>query len=164
MREGIRFLGVSFTYPNNETPALKDVDFELEAGKITAIVGENGSGKTSLIKLLCRLYDPSEGRITLDGVDIRDFDPAEYRRIFSVIFQDYARYAETAGDNIRFGDITAAPGDPRIAHAADLGGASDFLRHLPKGLETPLTRLFDDGRELSLGQWQPKPAGSLKSN
>jgi len=152
--EGIRFHQVNFTYPANDAPALSDVDFELQAGKITAIVGENGSGKTSLIKLLCRLYDPTAGLITLDGIDIREFDPVEYRRIFSVIFQDYARYAETAAENIRFGDVTAEPGDPRIAHAADLGGASDFLQQLPKGLDTPLTRLFDDGRELSLGQWQ----------
>ncbi|WP_366657004.1 ABC transporter ATP-binding protein [Fodinicurvata sp. EGI_FJ10296] len=154
IRQGIRFHGVTFTYPATETPALSSVDFELQAGKITAIVGENGSGKTSLIKLLCRLYDPTEGSITLDGVDIREFDPVEYRRIFSVIFQDYARYAETVGENIRFGDITVEGGDPRIAHAADLGGGSDFIRRLPKGLETPLTKLFDDGHELSLGQWQ----------
>ncbi|TVR85002.1 MAG: ABC transporter ATP-binding protein [Rhodospirillales bacterium] len=154
VRDGIRFHGVSFTYPANESPALSDVDFELPAGKITAIVGENGSGKTSLIKLLCRLYDPTEGRITLDGTDIREFDPAEYRRIFSVIFQDYACYAETVAENIRFGDIDAEAGEPRIAHAADLGGASEFIGQLPQGMETRLTRLFDDGRELSLGQWQ----------
>ena len=154
VREGIRFRGVGFTYPANDAPALQDIDFELPAGKITAIVGENGSGKTSLIKLLCRLYDPGEGRITLDGVDIRDFDPPAYRRLFSVIFQDYARYAETVSENIRFGDITAPVGDPRIAHAADLGGSTHFIKDLPQGLDTPLTRLFDNGRELSLGQWQ----------
>ena len=154
VREGIRFHKVGFSYPSNHEATLTEVDFELPAGKVTAIVGENGSGKTSLIKLLCRLYDPDAGRVTLDGIDIREFDPAAYRRLFSVIFQDYARYAETAGENIRFGDIEASPDDPRISHAADLGGASAFIRELPKGMETPLTRLFDDGRELSLGQWQ----------
>lgn len=153
-REGIVFHKVGFGYPGNDEPALIDVDFRLEAGKVTAIVGENGSGKTSLIKLLCRLYDPDQGHITLDGIDIRDFDPAEYRQIFSVIFQDYACYAETVAENIRFGGITAPADDPRIPHAADLGGATSFVERLPKGLQTPLTRLFDDGRELSLGQWQ----------
>ena len=154
VRKGIVFHKVGFTYPRNTEPALSDIDFMLPAGKVTAIVGENGSGKTSLIKLLCRLYDPDQGRITLDGVDIRRLDPAAYRRIFSVIFQDYARYAESVSENIRFGDIDAAEDDPRITHAADLGGARHFIDALPRGFQTPLTRLFDDGRELSLGQWQ----------
>ncbi len=154
VQTGIRFERVSFTYPANQAPALEEIDFELPAGKITAIVGENGSGKTSLVKLLTRLYDPSAGRITLDGVDIREFDPDAYRALFSVIFQDYARYAETVAENIRFGDVTRDPGDPRIAQAAALGGATDFIAGLPQGMETPLTRLFDNGRELSLGQWQ----------
>ena len=154
LREGICFHDVRFSYPSSSEPALLDVDFELPVGKVTAIVGENGSGKTSLIKLLCRLYDPDGGRITLDGIDIRNLDPLLYRQLFSVIFQDFARYAETASENIRFGDISADADDPRIAHAADLGGASEFLKELPNGMHTPLTRLFDDGRELSLGQWQ----------
>jgi ATP-binding cassette subfamily B protein len=154
LTQGIRLSGVSFRYPNNATDALTDVDFDLPAGQVTAIVGENGSGKTSLIKLLCRFHDPQEGRITLDGIDVRQFDPHAYRQLFSVIFQDFARYAETVSENIRFGDVTVSPGDPRIAHAAALGGASDFIDALPKGMETPLTRLFDDGRDLSLGQWQ----------
>ena len=152
--KGVRFHNVSFRYPSNREAALSNIDFELAAGKVTAIVGENGSGKTSLIKLLCRLYDPDEGNITLDGVDIRQFDPAAYRRLFSVIFQDYSRYAETVSENIRFGDVAATPENPRIAHAAKMGGACDFIAKLPQGLDTPLTRLFDDGRELSLGQWQ----------
>ncbi len=154
LTDGIRFERVGFRYPSNQMPALSEVDFELPAGKVTAIVGENGSGKTSLIKLLCRLYDPDEGRVTLDGIDVRDFDPSAYRQMFSVIFQDYARYAETVAENIRFGDVTLRPDDPRIAFAAELGGASSFVRDLPQGMQTPLTRLFDDGRELSLGQWQ----------
>lgn len=154
IRHGIRFEGVGFTYPDNSRPALEGVDFELAAGRITAIVGENGSGKTSLIKLLCRFYDPGAGRVLLDGTDIRAFDPDAYRRLFSVIFQDFARYADTVSENIRFGDITRPPDDPRIARAAELAGADGFLRDLPQGLQTPLTRLFDGGRELSIGQWQ----------
>ncbi len=154
VREGIVFHQVGFKYPRNAEAALSGIDFSLPAGKVTAIVGENGSGKTSFIKLLCRLYDPDEGRVTLDGIDIRDFDPKAYRRLFSVIFQDYARYAETASENIRFGDVSASPEDPRIVNAAMLGGAYDFLQSLPKGMHTPLTRLFDDGCELSIGQWQ----------
>ena len=151
---GIRFERVSFRYPSNQESALSEVDFELPAGKVTAIVGENGSGKTSLIKLLCRLYDPDEGRVTLDGIDVRNFDPSIYRQLFSVIFQDYAKYAETVAENIRFGDVAFSPDDPRIVLAAELGGANSFIQELPQGMQTPLTRLFDDGRELSLGQWQ----------
>ena len=154
VREGIRFERVSFTYPDNQSRALDEIDFELPASKITAIVGENGSGKTSLVKLLTRLYDPSAGRITLDGVDIREFDPDAYRQLFSVIFQDYARYAETVSENIRFGDLSRPEEDPRILQSATRGGASEFIDGLPKGMATPLTRLFDDGRELSIGQWQ----------
>jgi ATP-binding cassette subfamily B protein len=117
-------------------------------------VGENGSGKTSLIKLLTRLYDPTQGRITLDGRDIRSFDPVDYRRIFSVIFQDYSRYAATVGDNIRFGDVRQHETTPRIMKAAQQADAEVFIRTLDQGYDTPLTRMFDDGRELSLGQWQ----------
>lgn len=154
IREGLRFEGVGFTYPDADRPALAGIDLHLAPGAITAIVGENGSGKTSLVKLLCRLHDPTEGRITLDGTDIRSHDPAAYRRLFSVIFQDFAQYAETVADNIRFGDLTRPADDPCIARAARLAGAERFIADLPQGLDTPLTRLFDDGRELSLGQWQ----------
>ena len=142
VRQGIQFRNVSFTYPTSDAPVLSDIDFELRPGKVTAIVGENGSGKTSLIKLMCRLYDPGSGIITLDGIDIREFDPDTYRRLFSVIFQDFARYAETARENIRFGDISAEIDDPRIAAAAELGGASDFINKLPSGLDTPLIPNF----------------------
>ena len=154
LREGLRVRGVNFTYPDSTEPALSDVDLDFPAGKIVAIVGENGSGKTSLIKLLCRLYDPDKGQITLDGIDVRDFDPAAYRRLFSVIFQQFACYSETLSENIRFGDVTQPKDSPRIAHAAALGGAIDLVDGLPKGMDTPLTRLFDNGQELSLGQWQ----------
>ena len=109
--------------------------------------------RTSLIKLLCRLYDPTHGRITLDGRDVREFALDEYRRTFSVIFQDFARYADTAGENIRFGDIRLPKDSPRIQQAAAKSEADGFIQELEKGYDTYLSRMFD-GVELSQGQWQ----------
>lgn len=151
---GLRFENVAFQYPSNSAPALKDINLAVKAGQVVALVGENGSGKTSLIKLMTRLYDPGQGRITLDGQDIRAFDPVAYRRLFSVIFQDYARYASTVAENIRFGDIRQPEDSPKIIEAAQRADADSFLSELDQGYETPLTRMFDNGRELSLGQWQ----------
>ena len=110
----LRLEQVDFTYPGTQKQVLHGIDLEIPAGRIVALVGANGSGKTSLIKLMCRLYEPSAGRITLDGRDIRDFELAEYRRVFSVIFQDFARYASTVNENIRFGDIRLPADSPRI--------------------------------------------------
>ena len=152
--DGIRLEDVCFTYPGTRREVLTDIDLALPPGRVTALVGANGSGKTSLIKLLCRLYDPTSGRITLDGIDARHFDLVEYRRLFSVIFQDYARYALTARDNIRFGDIDLDPDSTRIERAAEQAGARDFIEQLNHGLDTRLSRMFDGGQELSLGQWQ----------
>jgi ATP-binding cassette, subfamily B, bacterial len=154
LRRGLRLERVSFRYPGSDEYVLKDINIELRAGQIVAIAGANGSGKTTLIKLLCRLYDPVEGRITLDGEDVRHFTIEDYRRIFSVIFQDHARYAETVRENIRFGDIRLPHASPRIAEAAIMASAHPFIRELKNGYETKLTRMFDDGQELSAGQWQ----------
>ena len=154
LRDGVRFENVSFTYPEAPTPSLSNVSFHLPPGRIVALVGENGSGKTTLIKLLTRLYDPTEGRITLDGQDIRELDPVVYRRLFSAIFQDYAVYPETVAENIRFGDVAAEGGRPRIIDAAGRGGATSFIDRLSLGYDTPLTKLFDNGHDLSIGQWQ----------
>jgi ATP-binding cassette, subfamily B, bacterial len=117
-------------------------------------VGENGSGKTTLIKLLTRLYDPDRGRVTLDGIDVRDFDPVAFRRLFSVIFQDFARYAATGNENIWYGDTTHALDREATRRAGQRSGADGFLSELPRGYDTPLSRIFDDGQELSIGQWQ----------
>lgn len=153
-REGLRFESVSFAYPGTETTVLHDIDLALRPGEITALVGANGSGKTTLIKLLCRLYDPDAGRITLEGTDIRDFDPADYRSLLGVVFQDFARYALSARDNIHFGEIHQPADSVRFDEAARRAGAGELIAGLPLGLDTPLSRMFDDGRELSIGQWQ----------
>jgi len=154
LQDGLRLEGVDFAYPEAGSPALEGIDLHLPTGKLVALVGENGSGKTTLIKLMTRLYDPDRGRLTLDGTDIRDFDPIAYRRLFSVIFQDFAKYAASANENIWYGDA-AHPLD--VARTRDAGlrsGADSFLADLPRGYDTPLSRIFDDGRELSIGQWQ----------
>jgi ATP-binding cassette, subfamily B, bacterial len=153
-REGIRFEQVSFHYPGTDKPVLRHINLRIRPGQIVALVGANGSGKTSLIKMLCRLYDPTSGKITLDGVDIRQFGLEEYRRVFSVIFQDYGRYAATVRENIRFGDIRQPFDTPSVEVAARKAGADPFIQGLDAGYDTPLTRMFDGGQEVSIGQWQ----------
>ncbi len=152
--DGLRFENVSFTYPGASTPALAEVSFHLHPGEKLALVGENGSGKTTLIKLMTRLYAPSSGAILLDGLDLREWDRKALQRRISVVFQDFVRYQLTAGENIGAGDVTAFEDQARQRRAAEMGMALPFLKDLPKGLETQLGRWFDEGRELSLGQWQ----------
>ncbi len=152
MRHGIVFERVSFHYGAKQ--ALADVDLVIPAGATVALVGENGSGKTTLVKLLARLYDPSAGRITLDGIDLREFATTALRREISVIFQDYARYNLTARDNIWFGNVAVAPDPSRIANAANSAGIGELIRALPHGFDTVLGKWFEDGAELSIGEWQ----------
>lgn len=154
MARGLRLEQVGFRYPGAPDWALRDISLQIAPGQIVALVGANGSGKTSLIKVLCRLYDPGEGRITLDGDDVRGFRVDDYRRVFSVIFQDYAHYAMTVRDNIRFGDIRLPADAPAIEQAAVSSGADPFIRQLRHGYETRLSKMFDDGQDLSIGQWQ----------
>ena len=150
----LRIEQVDFTYPGTQRQVLHGIDLEIPPGRIVALVGANGSGKTSLIKLLCRLYDPTDGRITLDGRDVREFPLEDYRRVFSVIFQDFARYASTVGENIRMGDIRLPADSPRIREAAVKAEADGFIQAMAQGYDTRLTRMFDGGAELSHGQWQ----------
>ncbi len=152
--EGLRFEGVSFTYPGAATPALERVSFTLAHGQTLALVGENGSGKTTLIKLLTRLYTPTEGRIMLDGRDLQEWDELALRRRVGVIFQDFARYQLRVGENIGAGDVDAFGERPRWQDAAKQGMADGFIDAMPQGYDTQLGKLFKDGRELSGGQWQ----------
>jgi ATP-binding cassette subfamily B protein len=154
MKEGIVFDGISFRYPDAANLVLKDINLAVRPGQVVALVGENGSGKTTLVKLLCRLYDPAGGRITLDGTDLRQFDPTALRREFSVIFQDYARYFSTAKENIWFGNITIPREDGNVIAAARNSGADEIIRRLPHGYDTNLGKWFEEGEELSVGEWQ----------
>jgi ATP-binding cassette subfamily B protein len=119
-----------------------------------ALVGPNGAGKTTLIKLLTRLYDPSEGQILLDGVDLREYNPADLRRRTGVIFQDFVRYHLTASENIGFGQIEALEDQPRIVRSAEKSGAHPIISAMPQAYETILGRWFHNGRDLSGGEWQ----------
>jgi ATP-binding cassette subfamily B protein len=146
--------GLTFQYPHSERPTLNNISLKIPAGKIIAVVGLNGAGKTTLIKLLSRLYDPGEGQITMGGVDIRQFEIAEYRKQVSAVFQDFVRYNVTVSDNIRFGDIGRERPESEIIQAAKNSGAHDFVKKFPQGYNTMMGRIFEDGREVSIGQWQ----------
>jgi ABC-type multidrug transport system fused ATPase/permease subunit len=152
--DGVRFEGVSFTYPDARSPALSGVDLHIPPGSKLAIVGENGSGKTTLIKLLTRLYEPSEGRITLDGRDLREWSPAALHHRIGVIFQDFVRYQLKVGENIGAGDDRAYDDRARWDTAAERGLAKPVIETLPDRYDTQLGKWFKNGRELSLGQWQ----------
>ena len=151
----IQFVDVSFRYPGTQKDVLHKINLTIDAGQTVAIAGTNGAGKTTFIKLLTRLYDPTEGKILLDGKDIREYDLASLYKTFGIIFQDFGRYAVSAKENIRFGDIHRAEDDGRIKFSAQQSNAEDYIEKLPLGYDTPLMRIFEqDGMELSGGQWQ----------
>ena len=151
---GIEFRNVSFKYPGTDKWILRDVSFEVPARSKVAIVGENGAGKTTLVKLLSRLYDPVEGEIRFDGRDLREYDLGEVRRDVAVVFQDFFRYDLSAADNVGFGEVRALDDRDRIQAAAKQAGAHDIIEALPKGYDTVLGRTFDEGVDLSGGEWQ----------
>ncbi|MDD5704839.1 MAG: ABC transporter ATP-binding protein [Kiritimatiellae bacterium] len=154
VRAGVVFEHVSFTYPAAKAPTLRDVSFALRPGECVALAGGNGSGKSTVVKLLCRFYDPTEGAIRVDGVDLRDFDPWEWRQRLGVLFQDFGVYPLTARENIWFGDIARDRHAPDLAEATRRAGASQLVGALPRGYDTRLGRVFADSVELSVGQWQ----------
>ncbi len=135
LRGEIRFENVSFAYPGAEQ-------------------GRNGAGKTTLFKLICRLYDPTEGRILIDGVDIRDFEPAELRRQIGAMFQDYVDYQATAAENIGLGNVPEITDREAIVRASKQAGSDELIAGLPEGYDTALGKWFDAGVNLSGGEWQ----------
>ncbi|MGA2405716.1 MAG: ABC transporter ATP-binding protein [Bacteroidales bacterium] len=154
LKKKIILENLCFTYPGNNFRTISNVSFEIKKGEIIALVGPNGAGKSTLVRLLCRLYDPDSGNVKYDGSDIRNIDPEEYRKLFSVVFQDFMLYNLTAGENIRLGNIDEKSPDGRIRSSATTTGVHELINTLPNGYETVIGNLFDDNRELSWGEWQ----------
>ncbi|HRI52448.1 MAG TPA: ABC transporter ATP-binding protein [Pseudomonadota bacterium] len=151
---GIRFEHVGFRYPGQEKWALHDIDLWIPQGQSLALVGHNGAGKTTFIKLLTRLYTPSAGRILLDGRDLAEWDEQALRRRIGVIFQDFNQYQFTVRENVGFGSSAHLEDTARVERAVESGGATELIKGLPGGLTTGLGRWFQGGVELSGGQWQ----------
>ncbi len=154
IQDGFHFDNVGFQYINSDRWAVRHVSFRLRAGERLALVGENGAGKTTVIKLLSRLYDPTEGRILLDGYDLREYDLHELRQEIGIIFQDFVRYQMTAADNIAVGRIDAREDRPRIALAAERSQADAVIQKLPDKYDQIVGKRFASGVELSGGEWQ----------
>lgn len=153
-RERLLLSGLRFGYPGSSQLVLDGLDLKLPAGRSTAVVGVNGAGKTTLVKLLTRLYEPTEGRISADDLDIAALDPVLWRRQISVIFQDFVRYEFSAADNIALGAVHVPRDEDAVRDAAAMAGILDAFDHLPDGLDTPLSRAYPGGVDLSGGQWQ----------
>ncbi|HEX6371124.1 MAG TPA: ABC transporter ATP-binding protein [Longimicrobium sp.] len=159
LRDGIVFDHVSFRYPGTERWVLRDVSFRIPAGGVVALVGENGAGKTTIVKLLCRMYEPTEGRILVDGVELAQIGVEEWRQRLSAAFQDFARFEFTAQHTVGVGHLPRLD-DPGAVHAA-LGraGAAELPDTLPAGTETQLGTRWEGGVDLSTGQWQKVALG-----
>lgn len=154
LRQGIVFEDVGFRYPGSERWAVRHLSFTARAGETLALVGENGAGKTTIVKLMTRLYDPDEGRILIDGVDLKHFSTADLRQHIGVIFQDFLRYSFSAADNIAVGRIDASADRDRVVRSAEQSLADSVIRKLPDGYDQMLGRVFAKGHDLSGGEWQ----------
>lgn len=154
IQEGFVFENVYFAYPGSEKNVLNGVSFTLHKGEKMAFVGENGAGKTTLIKLILRFYEPTSGRILLDGIDIKHYKKSDYQSFFGVIFQDFVKYEFMVKENIAVGKINQIENIDRINEAAKLSLAQEVIDELPQGLDQQLGKRFAKGADLSGGQWQ----------
>jgi ATP-binding cassette subfamily B protein len=150
----VRYEGVRFRYPGTERDVLTGLDLVVPAGQSLAIVGDNGAGKTSLVKLLAGFYEPTGGRISVDGTDLASLDPGAWRRRVAVLFQDFTRYHLPVRDNIGLGAPEHAGDEDMLRRAAARAGIGDLIESLPKGWDTVLSQAYTDGVDLSGGQWQ----------
>jgi ATP-binding cassette subfamily B protein len=151
---GFEFRNVSFVYPGTDRRVLNNFNFTLRPGERVALIGENGQGKTTVVKLITRLYDPTEGKILLDGIDLREYDLADLHAEIGVIFQDFMRYEMTARENIAVGRIEVPHTLKEIENAADKSLAAGVIARLGRGYDQMLGRRFDTGVDLSGGEWQ----------
>ncbi|HSZ62521.1 MAG TPA: ABC transporter ATP-binding protein [Terriglobales bacterium] len=154
IRHGFEFRNVSFRYPGSSRLVLNKLNFHLHPGERVALIGENGEGKTTIVKLLTRLYDPFEGLVLLDGVDLREYNLEDLYREIGVIFQDYMRYEMTARENIAVGRIELIDNLELLQHSAQKSMADHVVGKLASGYEQMLGRRFDGGVDLSGGEWQ----------
>ena len=152
--QGVEFRNVSFRYPGNSRLILDRINFTLHPTERLALIGENGQGKTTIVKLITRLYDPSEGQILLDGIDLREYDLEDLHRIMGVIFQDFMRYEMTARENIAVGRVEEIDNPEMLATAAKKSMADELIARLPKGYDQMLGRRFEEGVDISGGEWQ----------
>ncbi|MGD0566931.1 MAG: ABC transporter ATP-binding protein [Candidatus Sulfotelmatobacter sp.] len=151
---GVEFRNVSFSYPGNSRRVLDRINFQLHTGERLALIGENGQGKTTVVKLITRLYDPTEGQILLDGIDLREYDLEDLHREIGVIFQDFMRYEMTARENIAVGRVEEIDNLELLRTAAQKSLADHTIGRLSQGYEQMLGRRFDQGVDLSGGEWQ----------
>jgi ATP-binding cassette subfamily B protein len=154
VQRGFEFQNVSFAYPGTERRVLSNFNFTLSCGERVALIGENGQGKTTIVKLITRLYDPTEGRILLDGIDLREYDLADLHSEIGVIFQDFMRYEMTARENIEVGRIEVEHSVEELDYAAKKSLASEVIDKLQGGFDQMLGRRFEGGVDLSGGEWQ----------
>ena len=150
----ICFSNVSFTYPEGDKEVLHNVSFTIRKGDKVAFVGENGAGKSTVIKLLLGLYKPTSGKILIDGIESSELSDEQYQELFSVVFQDYQNYSLTLRENVAFGNIEKINDDASIEGALNKAEAKELIDTSKDGLEQHLGRIYDDGRDLSGGQWQ----------
>ncbi len=159
----IEFVNVSFKYPRTEKYVLKDINLKITSGEHLSVVGLNGAGKTTFIKLLCRLYEVTDGAILIDGVNIKEYSQEEYRKLFAVVFQDFKLFAFSLRENIALGEEVS---EEEIQKVLEMAGLSEDAKKLPEGLDTILYKSFDEkGTELSGGQQQKTAiARALRKN
>jgi ATP-binding cassette subfamily B protein len=154
IRHGFEFRDVCFRYPGSQRTVIDRLNFHLHPGERVALIGENGQGKTTIVKLITRLYDPTEGQILLDGIDLREYNLEDLYREIGVIFQDFMRYEMTARENIAVGKIDDIADIETLRSAAHKSLANEVIAKLPGGYDQMLGRRFDGGVDLSGGEWQ----------